>query len=321
MRNNVLIKDSELSDDMKWLSKIPYDTKELMIRSYCTSLQTNIKKGKKFNLSFKSKKNPSQIFFVNKKALKVADNQIHIFKKRLKSGSMLFKKKKDEIEINQNCIIQRDGRKYYILMPMVVKTNYEKANNDIVSLDPGVRSFQTIYSPNGISGELNLRTDRIKKLKTKIEKLRKIKKEERCYRLRTKINNIISNSHWHLIKFLTNNFNTIIIPHFQSKEMISNNRKGLCKQVKKDMMDLCHYKFLQKLEYKCREHQRQLIICEESYTSKTCSDCGWLNNKLGSNKTYECEKCKMIMDRDINGAKNILQKSMDLMQSVKNNHK
>lgn len=318
MREHVLLKEKDLPDDKKWLAKIPYDTKELMIRSYCTSLQTNMQKGGKFNISFKSKKNPSQIFFVNKKALKVEDNNIHIFKKRLKSDSLIFKKKTDVIEIEQNCIIQKDGKKYYILMPMIVKTKYEKAKNNIVSLDPGVRSFQTFYSPDGICGELNLRTERIKKLKNKIEKLRTIRRG-RCHRLRTKINNIISNSHWHLIKFLISNFNTIIIPHFQSKNMISNKRKGLHKQVKKDMMDLCHFKFLEKLKYKCIEHQRQLIICEESYTSKTCSSCGWLNNKLGSNKTYECKKCNIIIDRDINGAKNILQKSLDLMQSIKNN--
>lgn len=43
----------------------------------------------------------------------------------------------------------------------------------------------------------------------------------------------------------------------------------------------------------------------ESFTSKTCSKCGTMNNDLGSQKIYKCSECKVIMDRDINGARNI----------------
>ena len=47
----------------------------------------------------------------------------------------------------------------------------------------------------------------------------------------------------------------------------------------------------------------------EEYTSKTCSCCGSLNTKLGSSKIFNCPSCKVILDRDENGARNILLKS------------
>lgn len=47
----------------------------------------------------------------------------------------------------------------------------------------------------------------------------------------------------------------------------------------------------------------------EEYTSKTCGNCGELNEKLGSNKTFECQKCKIVIDRDCNGCRNILLKA------------
>ena len=44
---------------------------------------------------------------------------------------------------------------------------------------------------------------------------------------------------------------------------------------------------------------------KEWMTSKMCSNCGEIDEKLGSKEIYECKKCKIKLDRDINGARNI----------------
>ena len=41
-----------------------------------------------------------------------------------------------------------------------------------------------------------------------------------------------------------------------------------------------------------------------SGTSKTCGNCGFWNAGLGGNKTYECPRCKIMIDHDVNGARN-----------------
>jgi transposase len=38
--------------------------------------------------------------------------------------------------------------------------------------------------------------------------------------------------------------------------------------------------------------------------------CGNIKENLGGNKIYECDNCLAIMDRDINGARNIYIKSI-----------
>lgn len=40
-----------------------------------------------------------------------------------------------------------------------------------------------------------------------------------------------------------------------------------------------------------------------------CSHCGNIHKNLGSNDTYKCINCEMVMDRDVNGARNIYTKS------------
>ena len=50
--------------------------------------------------------------------------------------------------------------------------------------------------------------------------------------------------------------------------------------------------------------------CLTGITSKTCSCCGKLNYNLGSSEVFVCKECEMRIDRDVNGARNILIKNI-----------
>ena len=76
------------------------------------------------------------------------------------------------------------------------------------------------------------------------------------------------------------------------------------KHLRRSLLSLRHYEFRQRLIHKIRETKSRLIICHEPYTSKTCTKCGIINN-IGSSKHYKCKECKLEIDRDVNGARNI----------------
>jgi putative transposase len=59
------------------------------------------------------------------------------------------------------------------------------------------------------------------------------------------------------------------------------------------------------LEYKMPLNGGRLVVVPAAYTSRTCSQCGSINDP-GSSKTYECESCGVILDRDRNASLNIL---------------
>ncbi|GBC07164.1 hypothetical protein RclHR1_00730013 [Rhizophagus clarus] len=68
-----------------------------------------------------------------------------------------------------------------------------------------------------------------------------------------------------------------------------------------------HFHFRQHLIHKAREYPWcQVVICTEEYTSKTCGFCGYIHKKLDGSKEFCCPQCKTKLDRDINGARNIL---------------
>ena len=110
--------------------------------------------------------------------------------------------------------------------------------------------------------------------------------------------------HWKTIDYLIKNYKHILLPEFDSQEMMGKN-----KSVNRDLNLLKHYKFKCRLKERINEiNDLHVYIVDESYTSKTCSQCGTMNNSLGSNKTFYCSnfECKNVMDRDINASRNIL---------------
>jgi putative transposase len=61
------------------------------------------------------------------------------------------------------------------------------------------------------------------------------------------------------------------------------------------------------LAYKTTRHGGQLIIADRWFaSSKTCSACGAVRSKLTlAERTYRCDICGLICDRDVNAAANL----------------
>lgn len=74
---------------------------------------------------------------------------------------------------------------------------------------------------------------------------------------------------------------------------------------KRIALALKFYKYRQRLEYKCKAKGIKYKVINEYYTSKMCSVCGEIDDKLGGKKIYKCVNCKSVMDRDVNGCRGI----------------
>ncbi len=61
------------------------------------------------------------------------------------------------------------------------------------------------------------------------------------------------------------------------------------------------------LEYKSAYHGTHLVLVDRFYpSSKTCSGCGYIKPELSlSERTFVCEDCGMVLDRDLNAAHNL----------------
>jgi len=94
--------------------------------------------------------------------------------------------------------------------------------------------------------------------------------------------------------------------------MVKKGYRKIHKKTVRQMLGWSHFKFRQRLFLKAEEktHCKVHEITEE-YTSKCCGNCGRLNHKLGAMKVFKCPYCKWTLDRDMNGARNIMIKNIE----------
>lgn len=326
IRQFIMGTDKTLPKDLTWMKDTPYDTRQLMIKSFIgnyRSAKTNFKKGNisHFSLQYKSKRSPKQVFFVDHRAVK---SNLRIFpskcsdKFRLKKSEYKWWKKNIDGQLKKDMIVMKEKpNKYYLLIPVKNNITDTKPKEKMVSLDPGVRTFQTIYSPEGTIGslgkeswrdlyKLHRRIDLIKSKQNNVLSKTRYRMRQRCMKLRTKVSNIVNDLHWKSASFLVKNFESVLIPKFEVSNMKQKKNRKISKVVVRSMESLCHYKFKQRLLYLGKKYKRNIIEVTEEYTSKTCGQCGYINRNLGARKEFICSHCGLKIDRDHNGSRNIL---------------
>lgn len=326
LRKVIMTSDKDIleGDPLEWQKQIPYDTRQEAIADAISAFKgclTKMKNNqiKSFKLSFRTKKAPNQICKVNKKTLD--PQNFSFFPNKLKKNKH-FRLRKRDIEkfmdsgtLDGNFVILKTQTKHwYFCLP---RTREQPVyNNPIyksVFLDPGVRTFQTFYSPDGICGKIDKpegiqdlanRHDKLMSIIDKSDTTLKTKKslKKRCAKLREKLKNKIDNFHWQTCSFLCKTFQNIFIPIFQVSKMVKGSPLG--SKITRAMLQLSHGKFRERLLYYGKMKNRNVYIVKEDYTTKTCGNCGH-QQEMGAKKVFKCEICSFEIDRDLNAARNI----------------
>jgi putative transposase len=248
----------------------------------------------------------------------------------LKDNSKLIVDKRyskyENYSAESDLIILKDGLKYFILFSKEKTFNKLEQKQEIISLDPGIRKFQSFYTPDGYVGSigdkslknkvLNIdkRVDKLKSISKKRENIKNKSKKEKnriwkinkkCYNLKNKVKNIIKDFQWKISSFLTKNYKVVLLPVFKSKDM----QKNLNEENNRVLNIYSHYKFQQKILYQGTKYGCDVRIIDEYYTTKTCGNCGNINNFVGNSDVFWCPFCKIEMHRDYQAARNIYLKN------------
>jgi len=222
-------------------------------------------------------------------------------------------------EITSNVKINYNMKtdEYRLLIPVKnVPIKIENKPRNLIVLDPGLRTFMTgLTEREG----LNIGTNVINTIKNIIKKLNTIKnnptitskiKKKNEKIINRKIHNKVDELHWKTINFIVKNFNNVLIGDMSAKQIVKKSNNVLSKETKTACLRTRFYEFRQRLNYKCTLNKVNYVLVNECYTSKICSNCGNYNDKLKGDKIYNCKKCNIVIDRDINACRNIYIKSL-----------
>lgn len=314
--------------------EIPEEVMDSTYRDFTKALQSSRalfkvlnEKGEKTTfptLSFKSKKDNTSSIEIRARTIKLIDDGIRFFPTYFgfeKTKGITINESISEINYSVRLQRTREG-KYYLCIP---KNKEFKQTNSIrtCAIDPGVRSFITIYDPQGITLSIDdtkdyifkrcLLVDRLKsKLSKELIKRNRYRLRKLIYRMNQKIKLMISDMHQKTSKWLSDNYNEVLLPSFNTSNMTSK-QKRISNTTSRKMLTWSHYKFKKLLEYKMERSGGRLIECQEHYTTKTCSQCGIINHNITKQKVFVCSHCNLNMDRDVNAARNIFLKNEHLL--------
>jgi putative transposase len=130
-------------------------------------------------------------------------------------------------------------------------------------------------------------------------------------RTHARIANLRRNALHHLTTDLAATYGTVVVEHLNVAGMLRNRRLA------RRLADAGFGELRRQLTYKCAWAGGRLIEADTFYpSSKICSGCGHVRAKLPpSERTYRCECCGLVVDRDLNAARN-LASLVDALASV-----
>ena len=308
---NKFVTSKDNPEVKEWELETPKDIRAGALRDLVKASKTAFTNLNRNNIShFKMGyrlKNKSFSLEIPKTSIKIHGRELNIYK-TYGLGNIKICKRDSIPEIKFDCRLSIDNsNRYYLIIPFECSIK-GKLNDEKCSLDPGIRKFQTLYSKTEVK-KITTNYELLRKLKNKISLLSKLRTTKKIrnntYKKHSRKmwrdhKDLIDDLQHKLCNYLSNNYNIVYLPKFESQKLT----KKMNKTCNFNILNLQHYLFKERLRFKLSEYSGTLIDCTEEFTSKTCTQCGVLND-VGSSEVFNCSKCKLCIDRDINGARNI----------------
>ena len=200
---------------------------------------------------------------------------------------------------------------YYISILTEEEIKEKEKLNRKIGIDLGLTYFYTDSNGNKVSNPRNY-----KKLENKLKKQQKIlsrrkkgsnrylRQRKRVFKTHQKIKNCRKDFLHKLSTKLINENQVICLEDLDVKKMIEKFN------LSKNISDVSWSQFVEYLKYKSDWYGRELLFVDKYFaSSKVCNNCGNKKEDLKlSDRIYKCNFCEYEEDRDLNAAKNILDK-------------
>ena len=214
-----------------------------------------------------------------------------------------------------NATISRESNgKYYVSVLYEISEKVKEVTpTSIIGIDLGVKKLLTLSDGNTYENNKYIEKYEKRIKRTQRELSRKVKGSNNYYKCKKKLailHSKLANSRKYYIhkitKNITNEYDIITCEKLHTKEMIIHGKKNT---LSKNINDACFNEILRQLEYKSKFKGKQFYQIYEYYSSsQICSRCDNQDKKYKNlnERIYECTKCHLELDRDLNASINIM---------------
>ena len=265
---------------------------------------------------FKSKRNDQSYTTNNQGSVKISDN--HRYISIPKCSRIRIKKHREFIGMIKSITVSMTTDNRYYMSLLVEEENKPKKPTDgMIGLDLGIKDL--IVGSNGKKYKnhkyLTKSQDKLAREQRKLSKMVKgsnnrNKQRIKVARVHKKICNQRNDYLHKLSKSIIDENQIICIEDLKVKDMMSDSKLA------RSISDVSWSRLVSMLIYKANWYGRTVIKVPSDYpSSQLCSKCGYKNSitKDLAIRKWTCSKCGSIHDRDINAARNILSKGIELL--------
>jgi putative transposase len=183
------------------------------------------------------------------------------------------------------------------------------AVDSTVGIDVGLNHLLTLSTGEKVANPRHERKDRARLAKAQRNLAKKTKGSNNRAKARKKVARVHARitdrrrDHLHkLTTRLVRENQTLVIEDLTVRNMVRN------RSLARAISDAAWSEFRNMLEYKAAWYGREVIAVDRWFpSSKLCSACGALRSRMPLNvRTWTCESCGSIHDRDVNAARNLL---------------
>ena len=307
---------------------VPYQVKRTAVRDACRAM-SNVKtfnrqlaagramgqrQDEEFaELHFRSRKNPRQSCYIPDAAV-TERGVYHTILGPLRMAEAVPAGQKE-------CRLVKERGLYWLVVPYPAQCDIEAPSGDgVVALDPGVRTFITFFSETDF-GKIGQHAfgriqrlchwldDLISRTTTEPDHRRRRSMCKAQARLRQRIINLVDELHWQSARWLTSNYQVILLPAFETHEMTLRAGRKIRSKTARMMLGFRHYEFKRRLHWKAWQRGALVLDVNEAYTSRTCSWDGSIRANLGGGAVIR-DRYDFGMDRDVNGARGIFLRAL-----------
>jgi len=204
--------------------------------------------------------------------------------------------------------VKREGNQWYASFSTELKIEIEPVEiKSAVGIDVGIKTLAVLSNGEEIP---NIRTinnyeKRLTKIQRKLSRMKKgsnnrKKQKEKVQNVHKKIKNVRNDYLHKQSTKLVIEWDLIVLEDLQITNMIKNHK------IAKSIADVSWNKFASMMKYKAEWAGKEVVFVNPRNTSKTCSNCGYIQNMPLGKRIYDCPKCNLVLDRDYNAAINIL---------------
>ncbi len=221
-----------------------------------------------------------------------------------------------------NGTVSRTAHKWFISITFDVQDAIftQCENQATVGIDLGIKKLAVLSDGKQFEGAKSLRKATAKLARQSKLVSRKVKGSnnrkkavERLARTHYRVSCVRSDSIHKLTSFVTANYQHIAIEDLNVSGMIKNHKLA------RSLADQSFGELRRQLEYKAKLYGNTLVAIDRFFpSSKACSVCGQINDGLALVvREWTCEGCGTCHDRDLNAARNIVNKAFALDGTLK----